>query len=228
MGLFIALSGIAGASRYEVERCLRDIATNGAGTFELASSDVDELDVLVISEALGDRISILYPGDFMEWDEVSQQMSKALRKPVFSFHIHDGDLWMYRLFIEGEGVDSFNPIPEYWGDVSQEESTMWAGNPSRIAHHWPDLKEEDVKNYLIHWKVEDVSGHNRKAYPDDEYCIGEAWQLCDFMRRLGLVYPVDEQGTRLGDKFVFSTSDSPNRSEAGHRDTSPKPWWKFW
>jgi hypothetical protein len=228
MGLFLGISGIAGASRDEVEQCLRDIAAEGSGTFEPARPDVDELDVLVISEAPGDRISVLYPGDFMGWDEVSLQISKALGKPVFSFHIHDGDLWMYRFFVDGEEVDNFNPIPEYWGDVSQEESETWAGNPSLIADHWPDIREEDVKNYLVHWELDDLSDPNRKAHPDDEYCIGEGCQLCDFMRRLGLVYPVDEQGTRLGDKFLFSTSNLPDPPEALHGDATIKPWWKFW
>lgn len=164
----------------------------------------------------------------MGWDEVSQELSKALRKSVFSFHIHDGGFWMYRFFVDGEEGDRFNPVPEYWGDVPQEESEMWSGNASFVAKHWPDIEEKDIKNYLIHWELDDLSNPSRKAYPDDQYSIGEDSQLCDFFRSLGLIYPVDEQVNRLGDKFLFSLSNLQKNPEISNGCITTKPWWKFW
>ncbi len=228
MGLFLALSGIGGSSADEVKRCMQSMAVETGRTFEPAGTDVDELDIMVISEAAGGRVSVLYPSGLMEWDEVSQELSKRLGKPVFSFHIHDGDFWMYRLFANGEEVDCFNPVPEYWGEVNEQERARWSGNALRVAEHWPKVEKEDVRNYLIHWELADLAGAGGKAYPDDEYRIGSDWQLCDFMRRLGLVYPIDEKGARRGEKFVFGSSDSRQVGDAGVGDKARKPWWKFW
>jgi len=58
----------------------------------------------------------------LEWDESSAFLSRELQAPVFSFHIHDGDLWMYILHVNGLAVDQFNPVPDYWDDqISSEE-----------------------------------------------------------------------------------------------------------
>jgi len=42
-----------------------------------------------------------------------------------------------------------------------------------------------------------------KAYPDDEFSAGEDWQLVDFMRKLGLVYPVSDDGELSGITYRF-------------------------
>jgi hypothetical protein len=46
------------------------------------------------------------------------------------------------------------------------------------------------------------------AYPDDEFPYNDCWQVTDFMCRLGLVYPIDDQGTATGASYRFVI---PNR-----------------
>ena len=134
MGLFMAMSGIAGTSRTAVEEALREYARSRKGRFEPTTAPKDPSDVMVIGEAEGDRITVFYPGDFLGWDEASAYLSQQLHAPVFSFHIHDGDLWMYTLFCDGEEVDHFNPIPEYWSDdLPDEERKLWAGDAEVVA-----------------------------------------------------------------------------------------------
>jgi hypothetical protein len=68
------------------------------------------------------NVSVFYPNGFVEWDESSAYISKELKTTVFSFHIHDGDFWMYILYNNGQIIDQFNPIPDYWDEnISDEE-----------------------------------------------------------------------------------------------------------
>jgi hypothetical protein len=60
---------------------------------------------------------------------------------------------------------------------------------------------EDISCYLTRWDLEDP--HDRKAYPDDEFPMGLDWQVVDFMRKLGLIYPDPGLGSRDGDTFCF-------------------------
>jgi hypothetical protein len=45
-----------------------------------------------------------------------------------------------------------------------------------------------------------------KAYEEDGHAIGDCWQLADFMRKLGLTYPVDDQGQAAGETYTFEVS----------------------
>ena len=45
-----------------------------------------------------------------------------------------------------------------------------------------------------------------KAYDEDEFPIGDCWQVVDFMGKLGLTYPVDDQGQATGETYMFEAS----------------------
>jgi hypothetical protein len=198
----MAMSGIAGASGTAVEEALREYARSRKGRFEPTTAPKDPSDVMVIGEAEGDRITVAYPGEFLGWNKASEYLSRRLHAPVFSFHIHDGDLWMYTLFFNGEEVDHFNPIPDYWSDdLSDEEREQWEGNAEVVAKFWPGVTSEAVENYLVAWDLEEEPG---KAYDDDQYV--DCWQVVDFMRRLGLAYPFDDRGRALGATYRFEAS----------------------
>ena len=70
------------------------------GGLEKANLSIDNDNCCVITEANGNT-TVLNPDDFLEWDASSEFISGDLNAPVFSFHIHDGDLWMYTLFANG-------------------------------------------------------------------------------------------------------------------------------
>src|SRR5262245_53995995 len=107
MGLFLALSGVAGADPQAVERSLAEYAAGRGMAVEAASSTLDHANALVIAPSPQKNVSLMYPGEFIEWDDAAAHLSRTLERPVFSFHIHDGDLWMYVLFADGEEVDWF-------------------------------------------------------------------------------------------------------------------------
>src|SRR5436190_13752237 len=120
MGLFLAASGIVGAESAAVERSVASFANSHGGTFEQREGATDDPNIGVITQG-GSNTTILYPREFVHRDDLSQHLSKDLRVPVFSFHIHDGDLWMFEMFDKGEMVTQFNPVPEYWDELDPDE-----------------------------------------------------------------------------------------------------------
>lgn len=123
-------------------------------------------------------------GDFSRITE----MSLKLGVTAFAFHIHDGDFWMYQLYQNGKLIDQFNPIPDYWGAVSPEEKAQWAGKATIISENWPGVEVDQIEKYLI---SHDSPGFDseKEVYPDDEFEPWDAWQVCDFLKKLGTPYP---------------------------------------
>lgn len=212
MGLFLAMSGVANANRSAVEEVLRAYATERGGILETVSPSTDLSDALLIADS-GNHVTVIYPGDFMKWDHASDCLSQKLDTSVVSLHIHDEDLWMYILFSKGEQVDQFNPIPDYWSKkMPKSEKQVWAGNSVVVAQHWPDLLPESIREYLFAWdRDEEDSDH---AYDDDQFPYNDCWQVTDFMRRLGLVYPVDDQGNTNAATYRFAISGDGSGSHS--------------
>jgi hypothetical protein len=194
MGLFLSMSGVIACGAEPVVPALRAYAESNAGTLGEADSATAEGDTLLLCECAG-GVTVFYPRGFNDWDGASQFLSRHLGKAVFSFHIHDGDLWMYILYEKGVVIDRFNPLPEYWSQLDEEERRSWLGNASTVASRVPGLVPEQISKYLIQWSDElPQPADQQKAYPTDEYHYGEDWQLVDFMSKIGLDY--ESPGTR--------------------------------
>lgn len=220
MGLFLSLSGVIGKSQNEVETSLANYAKLAGGGFQRETVPNEHRNLCVLKESNGNT-SVFYPAYYLEWDKSSEYISKELNAPVFSFHIHDGDLWMYVLYFNGEIVDQFNPTPDYWNDgISQQEIDAWKGNAAIIEKYVPGVKSESVQNYLSRW---DLDEKNKKAYENDQF-VNEDWQLIDFMKKVGLAIPIDDDGNPLGTVYKFWTKELNQPLN----QVSPKKWWKFW
>ncbi len=205
MGLFLSMAGVAGTSRGELEEALRAYATARGGHFAREDGPFEAPGIMAFAEGRGRNVTVLYPWDFLGWDDASACLSRALHSPVFSLHIHDEDLWMYSLFSEGEEVDRFNPIPDYWSDaMSQEECDLWAGDAGEVARVWPGARAEEIRDYLVRWDLDDEAPG--KAYPDDRHTLLDCSQVIDFMRRLGLEFPLDRDGRVVGRTYRFKVS----------------------
>lgn len=212
MGAFLMMSGVAQVARTQAEEALRDFISPRSGTFTALAADdsadtvdtVDEEELLLIAESEQGNVTVFYPRGFTAWDDASRHLSATLNTAVFSLHVHDGDLWMYNLFVNGQEADRFNPVPDYWEELPQEELETWSGNAAVVAHNWPGVTAEKIARYLVRWRLDNDDQEGAKAYPDDEYGIGEDWQIVDFMARVGLVYPLDDHGKRLGTGYRFS------------------------
>lgn len=231
MGWFLSLSGVIGKTEAQVADSLRKYAESVGGGISKEAVDSENENCCSIVEENGNS-TVFNPYAFMEWDDSSQFISQDLNATVFSFHIHDSDLWMYIMYVNGEQVDQFNPVPDYWEEnVSDEEIESWRGNATTIAKYIPSIKKEDIENYLVRWDLD--AEEATKAYPDDEY-TQEEYQLFDFMKTLKLPNPVGEDGTPTGvlyklwtNKLPLKSQNQPSTKELQGKEKL-RPWWKFW
>lgn len=224
MGLFLALSSVVNQPASRVVEGLKGYLKIVQGGMEQAKAGGPHRDLGTVMQE-GENVTVLYPSDFLEWDECSQYLSKQLDAAVFSFHINDGDLWMYTLFVNGELKDKFCPIPDYWEDMSEEEMQSWQGDADTVVEQVPYIKAEDIERYLVRW---DLDQPEEMAYPDDVYENCD-WQLTDFMRKLRLPFPIDDEGVLHGQTYRLLTQTLPPSSATASSIAGKKKlWWKFW
>lgn len=204
MGLFLDLSGVIGTSKEAVLSALKAYAEERGGSLAPATGTMAEGEALVLAGTSG-RWSILYPGDFTEAEAASEYLSERLEGPVFHFHIHDGDLWMFQLFQQGRKVDQFNTIPDYWGEVSDFERESWKGKAGVVAA-LTGRSPDEISPYLQPWDLDDDDPG--KAHPEDRYTAQDCWQLCDFLQRIGLPFPADDEGRPRGECYTFRIGEA--------------------
>src|SRR5688572_28932335 len=160
MGMFLSMSGVIGGQPEEVRAALEQFARLRQGSLVAESLDTDNDECLVICPGKG-GVTVMYPSAFMAWDHGSEFLSRQLGKPVFMFHIHDSDFWMYAFYENGEVVDQFNPMPDYWEELDDEERDSWKGSAAAVARRVPGLAEEQIARYLIRWGEELLESSER-------------------------------------------------------------------
>lgn len=230
MGHFLALSSIMGKTQNEVVNSLANYASSVNGGLQQENAINSDTANCCIVEEVNGNTSILYPDDYLEWDDSAEFISRELNATVFSFHIHDSDLWMYVLYNNGKIIDKFNPVPDYWEDnLTEEEINSWKGDVQVITQFIPYIKPDEIDKYLVRWDLEEEEPS--KAYPIDEFVQGE-WQLTDFMKKLKLPYPIDDDGNPKGQTYKLWTNQLRLATQSAHtnikRNKNEKPWWKFW
>lgn len=233
MGAFLSLSSVIGIEKDQVAASLQHYLSEAEGGLEPSFYDTENDENLCIVKESGGNTTILYPDRFLQWDETSAYISQQLQAPVFSLHLHDGDLWMYILYVNGEIADQFNPLPDYWEDnLSYEEIVKWKGNAPVVARYVSGVAINDFENYLVRWEREI---EQPKAYADDEYGA-EGWQLMDFMKKLCLPIPMDDDWEAKPEAAVYRLwtpelpliETFPKQSSPIVIDETKKPWWQFW
>jgi hypothetical protein len=230
MGHFLALSSVVGKTQKEVVNSLANYAISVNGGLQQENDiNSDTANCCIVEEADGNT-SVLYPDDYLEWDNSAEFISRELNATVFSLHIHDSDLWMYILYNNGQVIDKFNPVPDYWEDnLSEEEINSWKGDAQVITQYVPYIKPSEIDKYLVRWDLEEEEPS--KTYPTDEFAQDE-WQLTDFMKKLKLPYPIDGDGNPKGQTYKLWTSQlrletQSTRTNFKH-NKNEKPWWRFW
>jgi hypothetical protein len=199
MGQFLAMSAVVGRDSAAVEQALATIVQDAKGTFASAPGRQGGRDTAIVAAYKVGTV-VVYPDGFTDWDDTSKRLSAIMQAAVFSFHIHDGDLWMFLLFDKGEKVAQFNTLPDYWGeDIDPAE---WLPDPRVVAATAGDADPEKLASYLRHWD-DDLIESGDKAQPEDEFAYGTDWQVVDFMRQMGFGYPIRDDGGTNGATYRF-------------------------
>ena len=230
MGTFLAVSSVIGRTKSEVVNSLTSYAESVGGGLKLGDNSFPNKENGCIIQEENGNTSIYFADAYQEWNDCSEFISKELKAPVFYFQIHDGDFWMYVLFHNGQVVDRFNPVPDYWGDdLSEAELNNWKGDAAKVSSIIPDITASDIDQYLVRWDLDEEKP--AKAYPTDGFAR-EDWQLMDFMTKLKLPYPVDDHGKLKGETYnIWTNQEKSTTQKYGnieHEKISQKPWWKFW
>jgi hypothetical protein len=124
VGLFLSASGVLSPDGKAVREAIAAYVSSTGGTFEPREGTTNDRNIGVM-RSTDSTTTVLYPDGFTDWDDLSKFMSLKVTRPVFSFHIHDGDLWMFVAFNHGKEVAWFNPIPDYWEEIGDAERNRY-------------------------------------------------------------------------------------------------------
>lgn len=198
MGLFLQVALMPGCKEAEA----REAVQAAAGKYS------DSLDGLVGGDHRDDdiKISQLNPKEcqYMEteygvaiffndecigYDSLAKVMSLETGKPCLMLYMYDGDYWGYWFYENGDCIDRFEPIPDYFEEPSEETIQKTKGDADIIAKYF-HVDRTKIERYLERWTDE---LRRTTAYEEDEHCYGDDWQIVDFMGKLGYPWPSDEE-----------------------------------
>jgi len=166
----------------------------GTHADRIEGDDAEGDDVLVFRSVNG-WVVVAWPQYFSDVP-AAEFISGALGVLASTVRIHDGDYWSHTLFRDGQVLDRFASMPDYFTDDPAEASRLareWAGDPS-IVSEAVGRPVDDVAPYLVHIVLDDdgyATAGGGKAVADDSFDREVPWVFTDFWRRLGIDYPND-------------------------------------
>lgn len=192
MGLFVTVSAFRVGDAAKVRDTAMGFFAARSWPAELIAPDepaADE-DVLIYAPVSGWTV-IVWPGYFTELAAV-EFMSRELNALASTVRIHDGDYWSHTLLRDGDTLDRFATMPDYFTDEPAEIERLrskYAGKPAVVAQT-TGSPVSDVAPYLVQADPDDED-ESGKAFADDEFDLDDPWVFVDFWRRLGPRYPDD-------------------------------------
>jgi len=117
---------------------------------------------------------------------VAERLAVDLSKSVvyaIAFFEYEQAAWGYVAYKNGMVLDRFWNVP----DIVEMNKEECKGNVDSISNIF-GVSSELVAPYLRHIDLD--NDFNSKAFEDDEYTLDNHWVRCDFMRRLGINYPI--------------------------------------
>lgn len=132
----------------------------------------------------GEDLFRLYEAE--EAEKKAALISAERKCPVLSAYIYDGDFWGYTLYINGEMRNEFATIPDYF-EAGEAVIRRYTADLLLLSQAFA-VAPHQINRYLCHWTDKMIDKGNT-AYEDDEFSYGDAWQLVNFLERLGFCYP---------------------------------------
>ena len=177
MGLFLDLGILKNCDKIKAKKILDAWAKDRTSDISPNECQLDEQN--------GDTVILLNADSNFEGNaQFFKYASSKTNDAVMSLYIYDGDYWGYNLFDNGQEIDKFNPLPDYFDDIDESEIEAYKGNSDIVAQYF-NINKDSIENYLIFWTDELMD--EGLAYENDEFGY-EDWQLVDFMEKLGYKY----------------------------------------
>lgn len=204
MGVFFDMAFFPRTDASGAKNVVADVAENP--TYQLQPSNCEYQEQ--------ERGSVVYFNEgCCGYEPLAKALSEHSQAPVLYLYIYDSDLWGYYFYEDGSFLDAFSTVP----DANEEEDpTRLRGNPGLIARYF-EVDEEQIRPYLIPWTEEII---DTPAFPDDQSCYGDDWQLVDFFEKLGLQF-------RENDASVTPQSETVSGPGSPLCVPEPKPGFNY-
>ena len=147
-----------------------------------------------ICSTVKEGVMVLFNDGFCGYESAAAQLSLKTALPLLLVYIYDGDFWGYYFYQNGNKLDEFCTMPDYFVEDEEETDAEKMGDASVLAAHF-GVAAADIQNYLVAWTDEMLDGEI-EAYAEDEAVYGDCWQAADFMRRLGYPYADEPAGQK--------------------------------
>jgi WD40 repeat protein len=87
----------------------------------------------LLGPPLNGWVSIYPEGGGQDFGVVGE-LARRLRGEIVAMLVHDDDIFAYEYYRDGERVDQYNSVPDYFGEVSEEEKHELRGRPETFGH----------------------------------------------------------------------------------------------
>ncbi len=216
MGGFLASSAVRDRPVKKVASQIQScVSKHGVACKPVTSGPVvDATDVRIFAPTNSWTV-VLWPEYFNIHDiEVCKELSAALRTTISTVHVYDGDYWTHVLLRDGEALDHFASMPNYFDEEDGEDgdeaephgaarARKWAGDASVVAKALSLPSPDAITPYFV---SVDEDTDDEKAFPEDEFELSDFWVFTDFWRKTGVAYPPDVAAygarLRLGKNFA--------------------------
>jgi hypothetical protein len=195
MGTFLSLTAVHSAdSKTVLGEALAWARSQG---WRVLQSEPSNYEDWILEHPPHEKWSFLeFKWSSLDWDALTQILSRQLETAAFFFMIYDGDLWGYHFFDIGQPRGKFISCPSRFPDLedkSENEVKMeWNGGIPEIVRRLNFMPEKarELERYARH--LSDMNGSYGKANPNDEHTLEDPWVVADFMRCLGIPFPKGE------------------------------------
>ncbi|MFI5934780.1 hypothetical protein [Actinoplanes sp. NPDC051494] len=200
MGLFLATS----AFRTEDLDAVLDAVpiffrTNSWPTEQITGNGAATADDIRVFAPENGWTVVLWPPSFIE-EAAARFMSRGLGVLASSVRVHDGDYWRHVLLRDGDVLDRFASMPEYFTDDPGEVARLrarFAGHPAVVAAA-VGCTTAQLAPYLVHADL-DHDGEfvdHGKAFPEDRSGVDNPWVFASFWAQFGPHYPDDPEADK--------------------------------
>lgn len=194
---------VKNSTSLEIIRCLEQFNENIKGTFHISKEQNGE-NILQIFEPFKGNVLVKLSESHFYADKYLEYISKNLLKPVLFIFQGSDEFWYYELFVGGKKIDTmysnlnidldYKMTPKLYKEKS--------GNPDILAKNWKCNKSA-IENYYCNRGDLSESELAKKAYIEDEFTFGNEWQITDFLDKLDIKLPLDDDIVVLNGESYF-------------------------